>query len=109
MDKIDVKEKPKIALFRLLINISFNKNITKWKVLANPNELLIAKEFNLISMWVNPKTQMFSLKIDGNKDLMTIDPKNVDAIILGKDRLTIVGDFNVEQGKERSFMQLDEK
>jgi len=40
---------------------------------------------------------MHSLKVEANKDIMGIDPKNVDAIILGKDRLTIIGDFNVKQ------------
>ena len=110
MDKIEVKEKPKVALFRSLINISFNKNLTKWKILANPKELVITKEHNLISMWVNPKTQMFSLKFNSNKDLMAIDPKNVDAIILGKDRLTIIGDFNVKSEEEvKSYMQCEEK
>ena len=94
MDKIETKEKPKIALFRSLINISFNKGLTKWKVLANPKELVISKDHNLISMYVNPKTQMFSLKFDSNKDLMGIDPSRVDAIILGKDKLTIIGDFD---------------
>ena len=95
MNKEGTKEQPKIALFRSLINVSFNKGLTKWKVLANPKELVITKEYNLISMFVNPKTQMFSLKFNSNNDIMGIDPKNVDAIILGKDKLTIIGEFNV--------------
>ena len=31
---------------------------------------------------------------------MAIDPKNVDAIILGKDRLTIIGNFNVKDERD---------
>lgn len=107
-NKIETKEKPKIALFRSLINIKFDKGLTSWKVLANKKELVISKEYNLISLFVTPKKQMFSLKFDGNKDLMSVDPSRVDAIILGKDRLTIVGDFNVKQG-ERKSMQVKEK
>ena len=95
-ENVKAKEKPKIALFRSLINISFG-NFAKWKVLANKKELVITKNYNLISMFVNPKTQMFSLKFNANKDIMGIDPSNVDAIILGKDKLTIIGDFNVKQ------------
>lgn len=106
--KLETKEKPKIALFRLLINITFG-NFAKWKVLANKKELVITKEYNLISMFVNPKTKMFSLKFNANKDLMGIDPKNVDAIILGKDKLTIVGDFNVKQGERKNYMQSEER
>ena len=108
-EKVEEKEKPKVALFHSLINISFNKNVTKWKVLANPKELVISKEYNLISMFVNPKTKMYSLKFNANKDLMCIDPKNVDAIILGNDRLTIIGDFDVKAGEEKSFMRLKEE
>jgi len=93
----DVKtEKPQVALFRSLINVTFG-DFAKWKVLGNKKELLVTKEYNLISMFVNPKLQMHSLKVEANKDIMGIDPKNVDAIILGKDRLTIIGDFNVKQ------------
>ena len=104
-----VKEQPKVALFHSLINISFNKNVTKWKVLANPKELVISKEHNLISMFVNPKTKMYSLKFNADKDLMGIDPSRVDAIILGKDRLTIIGDFDVKQEERKNFMQTEEK
>ena len=99
MDENVKTEKPQVALFRLLINITFG-NLIKWKVLANPKELLVAREHNLISMFVNPKTQMHSLKVDGSKDIMAIDPKNVDAIILGKDRLTIIGNFNVKDERD---------
>lgn len=97
-EKLETKQPPKIALFRSLINITFG-DLTKWKVLANPKELVITKEYNLISMYINPKTQMFSLKFNANKDLMGIDPKSVDAIILSKDKLTIIGDFNTD-GRE---------
>lgn len=103
-EKVEAKEVPKVALFRSLINIAFG-GLSKWKVLANKKELVITKEYNLISIWTDPKTKMYSLKFEANKDLMRIDPKNVDAIILGKDRLTIIGDFDVKQGKEKSFMQ----
>lgn len=109
MDETEIKEKPKIALFNSLINIAFNKGLTKWKVLANPKELVISKPYNLISMFVNPKKQMFSLKFNANKDMMSVDATNVDAIILGKDKLTIIGDFKVKTGEERSFMQQEEK
>ena len=97
-EKVKVEEKPKIALFRSLINIAFG-NLSRWKVLANKKELVITKDYNLISMYVNPKTQMFSLKFNSNKDIMAIDPKSVDAIILGKDRLTIIGDFKPNGGE----------
>ena len=106
--ELETKETPKIALFHSLINVAFG-GLSKWKVLGNKKELVISKEYNLISMYVNPKTQMFSLKFDANKDIMSIDTVNVDAIIMGKDKLTIIGDFKVKTGKERSFMQAEEK
>ncbi len=107
-EKVAVKDKPKVALFRSLINIAFGK-VSKWQVLANPKELVITKEYNLIGMFVNPKVKMYSLKFDANKDLMSIDPKRVEAIILGKDRLTIIGDFDVKSGEEKNYMQTEEK
>lgn len=91
-EKIKEKEPVKIALFRSLLNVAFG--LIKWKILGNQKELIMAKEYNLISMYVNPKTQMFSLKFNANKDMMTIDANTVDAIIISKDRLTIIGDFN---------------
>lgn len=91
-EQIKTKEPVKIALFRSLLNVAFG--LIKWKILGNQKELIMAKEYNLISMYVNPKTQMFSLKFNANKDMMTIDAGTVDAIIISKGRLTIIGDFN---------------
>lgn len=89
---VKTKEPIKIALFKSLLNVAFN--LIKWKILGNQHELVLSKEYNLISMYVNPQTQMFSLKITGNKDIMTMDASKVDAIVLSKDNLTIIGDFN---------------
>ena len=96
--EVEIKQPSKIALFKSLINVAFG-NLSKWKVLANPKELVLTKEYNLISMFVNPKTQMFSLKFAGNKDLMGIKAESVDAIILSKDKLTIIGDFKGDDKK----------
>jgi len=93
-----------IALFRPLLNIAFN--LLKWKIIGNQYEIAFAKVHNLISMYVNPQTEMFSLKITGNKDIMEISADKIDALVLSKDKLTIIGDFNGSKTNQENNITL---
>lgn len=96
-ENVEVKEQPvKIALFKSLLNVAFN--LIKWKVLGSPQMLVIAKEYNLISMYVNPKTQMFSLKLPKGSSVMSMDATDVDAITISKGKVNIIGSFDKKKG-----------
>ena len=45
-------------------------------------------------MYVNPNTEMFSLKVPSDRDIITMGATKIDALVLLKDKLTIIGDFN---------------
>jgi hypothetical protein len=99
------KEEPvKIALFKSILNVTFG--LIKWKVLGTQHELLISKIHNLISMYVNPNTEVFSLKVPSNRDVITMDAVRVDALVLSKDKLTIIGDFDGSKTSKENNLTL---
>ena len=91
---MEKKQEPiKVNLYRPFMNVAFGE-VVKWKVIGNPSCLIVIKDYATGEMFVNEKQKMHFLKFKKTNESIVVDTAAVEAIIVEKNQVTIVGDFN---------------